>query len=200
MAENGDWNWGLVVPEGWITIDVGLPPADRRGALVVAVQELAETSPLLAEAAPRLVDVAHEVASHAVENDALFVAVGFETLGVDVITMAVAGYGLDGRTPPDLAKFAEILRTPHARDLDGRDVEVVTLPVGPAVRVHAISEGGPPDEYGKIVYVEGVDHFIPVPGGSDMLLLSCTTPSIAVGDMVTELFDEIASTVAIELV
>ena len=52
MAERGDWNWGLVVPEGWITIDVGVPPADRRGALVAAVQELGETSPLLAEASP----------------------------------------------------------------------------------------------------------------------------------------------------
>jgi len=198
MAEPGDWNWGVTVPDGWITVDVSLPAADRRGTLVAGVGALGAGSPLLAAAAARLVDVASEVVAHAVENEALFVAVGFEVLGVDIVTMAVAGYGLFGRYPPDLARFADILREPHDRDLDGRDVDLVDLPVGPAVRVHAISESGPPDEYGKLVYVEGVDHFIPVPGGSDMLLVSCTTPSIAVGDMVTELFDEIATTVKVE--
>jgi hypothetical protein len=198
MTVTGQWNWDVTVPETWIPVDVTLPAADRRGELVAAIEALARDSAELAPAAPGLVDLAHNVVSHAVENEALFVAVGFVPLGIDVVTMAVAGYGLFGQHPPDLELLVEELRQPHERDLDGRDVQLVQLPAGPAARVHVISADGPPDETGKVVYVERVDYFIPVPGGTDMLLVNCTTPSIAVGEMVTELFDGIANTVALE--
>lgn len=82
------------------------------------------------------------------------------------------------------------MQAPRPEDVDGREVAVVALPAGPAVRVHAISESGAGS--GRTTFVEGVDHFVPVPGADDALLLSCTTPSVAVGDLLLPLFDEIA--------
>lgn len=197
MTDTVDWTWNIVVPEPWIDVDVDLPAADRRGALVAAVEEEVRGADELRDRAPWLVDVAHNVVSHAVDNDALFVAVGFESFGLEVVMAAVAGYSLDGSHPPDLAALADGLREPNERDVGERDVQLVELPVGPAVRVHVISADGLPDEDGKVGYVESVDHFIPVPGGTDMLLVTCTTPSIAVGELAVELFDEITKTVEI---
>jgi hypothetical protein len=196
-----DWNWGVVVPEDWLTVDVALPPADRRCVMVARVEELVAQTPAFEADAVRLVDIAEAVIDHAVANQALFVAVGFDHVGTELVAMSAAGYGLLGRFPPDLEALVEALQEPRPEDINGREVTTVELPVGPAVRLHVIYEayGGETDEgVQEPMVLEGVDHFIPVPQRTDMLLLSCTTPSVSVSDQLLPLFDAIAATVELE--
>jgi hypothetical protein len=189
-----DWVFRLAVPDEWVTPDLDRLPADRRADLVVAVERLVADVPDLRDDAVALVEVAEAVIADAEQNDALVAAVGFAILEGVVVALSVAAYGIPGDAPPDVAELADDLRVPHERDLNGREVDVVDLPAGPAVRVHAISEGAP-DVDGRTTVVEAVDHFIPVPGRSDMLLLAGSTPSVAIGDVLLPVFDEIAATV-----
>ncbi len=203
----GDWTFGLTVPEHWITVDVAdvagdpnrsgdAPESELRAQIAAGVDAYVDDQPDLGPAAAWMNDVAGTVIIDAVDRGALAAAVGFETVAGEIAPLAVVVQGLAGDQPPDVDSLADALRVARPEDINGRDVSVVDLPGGPAVRVHAISEGAPGDE-GEIVVVEGVDHFIPVPGGTDLLLLSGTTPAVGVGDALLPLFDDIATTVEI---
>ena len=104
---------------------------------------------------------------------------------------------LEGDRPADPEHLATLLAAPRPEDLRQREVDVVELPVGPAVRVHAIADQPGEGEGAGSVVVEGLDHFIPVPGGNDVLLVSCTTPMVALGDALLPTFDAIAASVTI---
>jgi hypothetical protein len=181
-----DWVFRLAVPDGWIGVDLGRLPVDRRSDLVLAVDQLVADAPGLRGDTARLVAVAEGVVADAEAHDALLAAVGFEVVGGALVALSLAAYGVPGDEAFDVDALAE--------DLDGGEVVVVDLPVGRAVRVHAVSEAAPgPD--GRALVIEGVDHFIPVPGRTDMLLLTGSTPSLAAGDAPPPIFDEIAASV-----
>jgi hypothetical protein len=193
-AVSADWVFRLAVPDGWLSVDLDRLPVDRRGDLVLAVDHLVAEVPEMREDSAHLVDIAEGVIADAEAHDALLAAVGFELVGGALVALSVAAYAIPGDEAFDVEALAEDLTTPHPLDMNGRDVEVVDLPVGPAVRVHAISETAP-DAEGRTMVIEGVDHFIPVPSGTDMLLLTGSTPSVAIGDELLPVFDDIAASV-----
>jgi hypothetical protein len=192
------WNFGFEVPEDWIFGDLSLPEDERARALAAAVEGLADAEPAFREDAVRMTNAAISIVADAVAREALAAAVGFALVNGSVAPMAVVAHHLPGAEPLDVDRLADSLRRPHGRDINGRDVMVVDLPAGRAVRVHAISEGGSTSG-GPSPVVEGVDYFIPVPGSDDLLLLSCTTPAVAIGDLLQPVFDEMATTVGIEV-
>jgi hypothetical protein len=191
-----DWTFDLAVPEGWLALSSTGSAADHRGALVREVEAVAERLGA-AGAAPTMLDLATQVAADADERGAAVAAVGFELIGAQVVVTSMLAVCLPGAQPADPGELAAVLAAPSPDDLRQREVDVVTLPVGPAVRVHAIADQSRPEDGSPTVVVEGVDHFIPVPGGTDVLLVSCTTPMVAVGDAVLPTFDAIAASVSI---
>lgn len=72
-----------------------------------------------------------------------------------------------------------------------REVEVVELPVGPALRVR---KGVRPTVVGREVDTDVVQYFVPVPGGDRLVVLTFSTPIAALADAFAELFDAIAGT------
>jgi hypothetical protein len=192
------WNFGFEVPEDWVFGDLALTEDERAAALADAVERLVEAEPAFRDDAVRMTNAAISIVADAVARQALAVAVGFALVDGSVAPMAVVAHHLPGTAPVDVDRLAESLRRPHPRDLNGRDVMVVDLPGGPAVRVHAISEGGSASGAPSPV-VEGVDYFIPVPGSDDLFLLSCTTPAVAIGDLLQPVFDEMAASVGIDV-
>ena len=94
-----------------------------------------------------------------------------------VITARAGGGAAD--LPPGLA-----------RDLDG---EVVELPAGPAVRHSHRQQAATGDD--TIVEVETIDFYVPVPAGSDVVLLSFSTPNVESADAFAALFDSLATSV-----
>lgn len=196
MSADVDWRFGFRVPDGWIDVDLGLPEEVRANELAAAVDRLVEAEPGFADDAVRMTNVAISIVADAVAHEALVAAVGFDLVNGAVAPMAVAAYRLPGDRPVEVDRLARSLAEPHGQDITGREVTVVDLPGGPAVRVHAISEGGAPG--GQSPVIEGVDHFFPVPGAPDILLLTCTTPAVAVGDLLLPTFDTMAATVHFE--
>jgi hypothetical protein len=188
-----DWRFGFRVPDGWVSVDLALPEHERAAELAAAVQGLVEAEPGYRADAERMTNAAVSIVADAVAHEAMVAAVGFELVSGAVAPMAVVAHRLPGEEPVDVDRLAASLGDAHGQDITGREVTVVELPAGRAVRVHAISEGGAPG--GQSPVVEGVDHFIPVPGSPDLLLLSCTTPAVAIGDQLLPIFDTMASTV-----
>lgn len=188
------WRFGFRVPDGWIDIDLGLAESERFDAVAAAVDRLVADEPGFGDEAVRMKNAAHAIVTDAAAQGAMVAAVGFELVNGAVAPMAAVAHQLPGDTPVDARRLAESLEDPHARDITGREVSVVELPAGPAVRVHAISEGGD-SAGGPLPVVEGVDYFVPVPGTTDMFLLSCTTPAVSIGDLLLPTFDTMATTV-----
>lgn len=191
-----EWDFEVVVPEAWLPLTSTGTPADHRGALVREVEQAAARIGASGSAGA-LLDMASQVAADADERGALAAAVGFELVGDDVAVTSMMALRLEGDRPADPEHLAALLAAPRPEDLRPREVEVVTLPVGPAVRVHAIADQSGEAEGAPSVVVEGLDHFIPVPGGTDVLLVSCTTPMVALGDALLPTFDAIAASVTI---
>lgn len=77
-------------------------------------------------------------------------------------------------------------------DVRKREVAVVDLPAGHAVRVHALRRSGPDDDSDLLIDV--VEHLIPVPRTTDVLVLQGSTPCLDVGDELGATFDRIAGT------
>lgn len=200
-ARPADWRCSLLIPDGWITVDLDdSEPSQAAVAVDAAVRAMPELS-RIAEAMRQTVAAAARVA---VDRGALFLALGFEPVDIDVVAMSVTVYGLT--TPGGavgLEVMADELAVPQPEDFNGRDVRMVELPVGPAVRLHTVTTGpadptdGADGGDGQSLFVEVVDHFVPIVGTADVALVSCSTPAVAVGDQVLALFDRIAASVEI---
>jgi hypothetical protein len=193
-AADVGWRFGLHVPEGWVDVDLSLPEDLRFRAIDEAVDALVAAEPGFSDDAVRMKNAAWSVVADAVAQRAMVAAVGFERAAGATAPMSVVAHQLAGDAPIDVEALARSLEDSHPRDITGREVTIVELPAGPAVRVHAISEGGDAAG-GPLPVVEGVDHFIPVPGTPDMLLLVASTPAVAIGDLALPVFDAIAATV-----
>jgi hypothetical protein len=201
-ARPADWRCSLLIPDGWITVD--LDSGERSPAAAAAVDAAVRDTPELSGVAEAMRQTVAAATQVAVDRGALFLALGFEPVGIDVVAMSVTVYGLTtsgGAVGLDV--LADELAVPQPEDFNGRDVRMVELPVGPAVRLHTMTTGaadptdGDGGGDGRSLFVEAVDHFVPVAGTADVALISCSTPSVAVGDQALALFDRIAASVDI---
>lgn len=102
-----------------------------------------------------------------------------------------AGIGGTGSpSPDDLAALAGGLA--RLTDGTGAASTVVELSAGPAVRLRRRGSAEGPDA--RVVEVEMLQYFVVVPGAARLLLLTFSTPNVALADALVELFDAIAST------
>jgi hypothetical protein len=194
-----DWYFGLQLPDGWVTAQLELPDGDRRDALRDDIDQLVTDEPGLRHDVDRMKVVAVDMTDRAVEHDAMASAVGFDLVDGAAVAMAISLHRLAADGDVDLDVLAETLSVPDELDVNPRDVEVVDLPAGPSVRVHTITEGGPASEAAGVPVIERVDYLIPVPGRPELLYVTCSTPSVAVGDLITPTFDAMAETVTIDV-
>lgn len=91
----------------------------------------------------------------------------------------------------DLPALGERLAAEPGPTEHVREVEVVELPVGPALRVR---KGVRPTVVGREVDTDVVQYFVPVPGGDRLVVLTFSTPIAALADAFAGLFDAIAET------
>jgi hypothetical protein len=75
-------------------------------------------------------------------------------------------------------------------DVRPREAAPVKLPAGPAVRVRCLRRSGPDDD----LLVDVVEHWVPVPGHRDVVLLRGSTPCLDLGDELATVFDRVAGT------
>jgi hypothetical protein len=172
-------DYRLILPEGWFRID--LEPGSREKSIATLVQRQfrgADDAPhLKQEARQKLLATAHDAFRNGgIElHVSMQTAAGFPLSAALVVTL----------TPPH--EHDQVMITParlaETLTRDGRQVTIMDLPAGQAVRVR---NGEPP--------VTNLDIHIPVPGSSAYLLLSFSTPLAPLADALVGMFDAIAGT------
>jgi hypothetical protein len=172
-------DYRLILPEGWFRID--LEPGIRQKSVAALIERQfrgADNSPhLKKEARQKLLATADD----AFRNGGIELYVSLQTaagfpLPAALVVTLTPPYE-QGRVMVTPARLAEALTA------DGRQVGIVGLPVGLAVRVRSFD---PP--------VTNLDMHIPVPGSSAYLLLSFSTPLAPLADALVAMFDAIAGT------
>jgi hypothetical protein len=101
--------------------------------------------------------------------------------------------------PAEIAALLDALGTPSPDDLAPRECGPVDLPAGRAVRLRRLTRTGDAQPGEPEMAVDMVQHWIPVPGGSETLVLAGETPCVAVADDLAEVFDAIAGSLVLRL-
>ncbi|SEH00446.1 hypothetical protein SAMN05444920_116181 [Nonomuraea solani] len=180
------------VPESWYEFDVWR--AGRTGDLARLVDARVAATPGLAPHRPVLLKVLREVADLAARHGAVFGAAmtdHVEDVGTVLATLMVLHTGGQadpaGNTVEAIA--SGIVTAPPRPDTTAwRDVEIVELRAGRAVRVTGVESG----------QTEAVvtQTLVPVPGGHGVLDLVLTSPHLGLAEPMLELFDAISATLA----
>ena len=97
-----------------------------------------------------------------------------------------------GDEPAEIAALLDVLSAPSPYDLRLRECGPVDLPAGRAVRLRRLTRTGDADPGEPEMAVDMVQHWIPVPGGAETVILAAETPCVAVADGLAGVFDAIA--------
>jgi hypothetical protein len=97
-----------------------------------------------------------------------------------------------GDEPAEIAALLDALGSPSPNDLAPRDCGAVDLPAGRAVRLRRLTRTGDAEPGEPEMAVDMVQHWIPVPGGNETVVLAADTPCVAVADDLADVFDTIA--------
>ncbi|MEV0622955.1 hypothetical protein AB0I81_57225 [Nonomuraea sp. NPDC050404] len=180
------------VPESWYEFDVWR--AGRTGDLARLVDARVAAAPELGPHRAVLLKVLREVAELAGRHGAVFGAAmtdHVEDVGTVLATLMVLH--TKGRPEPEgntvEAIASGVVAVPPRPGTPGRrDVEIVELDAGRAVRVSGVETG----ELDSVV----MQTLIPVPGGHGVLDLVLTSPHLSLAEPMLDLFDAISATLA----
>ncbi|MEV5895683.1 hypothetical protein [Nonomuraea fuscirosea] len=178
------------VPESWYEFDVWR--AGRTGDLARLVDARVAAEPVLAPHRPVLLKVLREVADVAARHGAVFGAAmtdHVEDVGTVLATLMVLH--TQGRAEGDTVEeiAAGVVAVPPTPGTPvWRDVEIVELAAGRAVRVTGVEPG----EIASVV----MQTLVPVPGGHGVLDLVIASPHLSLTEPMLDLFDAISATLA----
>ena len=181
------WDFALTVPPGWYLYDPD--PKGRLDTTTRAVDRRIEAVPELAPARQALVDMLLGFWQDADGQGALAAALLWEPAPTAAVAanLTVLAFRDGPSTVEELLAGAAA-----ATDLDVRPREsaLIERAAGPAVRVRCLRRSGPDDD----LLVDVVEHWVPVPGHREVLLLRGSTPCLDVADELADVFDRIAGT------
>ena len=180
---------GLVLPADWWTIDLRSDEAIRRsvGALVERQMGRADVqASLRADARRRLVDTATSAARAGGRLMAVsLMAAAGVPISLSLTVYRVPGAGVGG----GLGDVEAALRS-----ADGADVAAVEGTVFPALR-HVAERSGPAELGAENVPMLIADYWLDPGGEHGLLLLTFSTPLVALRQGMIELFDAVVATV-----
>jgi hypothetical protein len=190
-----DWNFAFVAPKGFFVVDLDRDAEGDREVTGDAVdRHLAGLGkPGLARQREAFIDEVVGFARDGLQRGVSALMVWLDTADGHPLAATVTGYQVEGGEV--LTELAEDLRRPRPKDAGLRRADVVTLPAGGAVRVQFQAEA--PLEAGQSLLLEFVQYWLPVPGTGTRMVLSCSTPLLAVAQHITPLFDDIARTIEV---
>jgi hypothetical protein len=195
MVTTADWTFSFVAPTGFFAVDFDRDAEGDRDATGAAVDRhiAALGKAELAEQREAFVDDVVAFARDGVRRGVSALMLWLDTAEGEPLAATVAGYQVEG--DDDLTELADDLGRPRPNDAGARRAEVVALPAGRAVRVQFLSET--PLDVGRGLILELVQFWLPVPGTGTRLVLSCSTPLVAVAEHITPVFDDIAGTIEV---
>jgi len=192
------WNFSLAVPKRWYVRDEDA--WGREASTARAVEERLIERPDLVPAAPLLRQLLIGSWRDAELQGAVAAATLWEPSddgsGATAATLVVvtAERGAPQDEGAEIAGLLQLLGEPSDSDLAPREVSAVRLPAAAAVRLRRLTrtDGAGPGE--AELAVDTVQHWVPVPRGSAILVLVGSTPCLDVADELAVTFDAMAAT------
>ena len=194
------WDFTIEIPDGWYLRDPDL--SNRQQGIEAFADELIAAAPELAGQRAEMVDRYLTFASDADAKSAVIAAMLWEP--ADEVPIAAdlriheAERDFSDDLDKELAHLEETLSQADHDDLGPRVVQIVDLPAGRAVRLRLLTQTDP-DPDGSTIALDVVQHWVPVPGFPDTVLISATTPNLVFADELVEAFDAIAATLELDL-
>lgn len=182
------------VPDTWYQWD----PADETASTARQVDERIARQPELRPARQTLIRLLTDCWRDAARQGAVAAAALWEAAPLAAVTatllVMVAEHAAPGDDCKDIAGLLDSLSGDSPFDVRPADLEPIDLPVGPTVRLRRLARTdaatpGEPD-----VIVDMVQHWIPVPGGTKILVLAGSTPCLAIADDLARTLDAMAAT------
>jgi len=197
-----NWNFSLAVPDRWYVRDEASWATEATTAR--AVQERLVRRPDLAPVGPVLCQLLMDSCRDAGLHGAVAAATLWEPSGhgsgatAATLVVVAAERAQPEDDAAEVARLLQVLREGSDSDLAPREVSAVQLPAGDAVRLRRLTctDGAGPGEAELVI--DTVQHWVPVPGGSAILVLVGSTPCLDVADELAETFDAIAETLAFD--
>ena len=202
--------FSLRVPPSWITFDP--TRAYRSGEITRLVDERIEQLPQLRPQRADLVAGLRKVCEEAQQAGAVMSAAAIDDHGEDGVLLAslvvfrTDGMPVDGLNTVD-AIAAQLTVTPRrpvaagkdrAQEPDWREVRIVDLPAGRAVRAQGVTSlSETPVTFGDVTGIPRVvsmQTIVPIPGGDDLLDVTLSSPQVWLPDEFLDLFEAITET------
>ena len=183
-------DYRLAVPDGWVRLVLDPAQWDRRVAAIVERQfrGVDNLPQLKAQARERLRKQAETAyANGGVELYLSLMTAGQVVLAAGLLVTLIAER--DGVVPPPVQDVA------LAAAAEGRDVRMIDLQAGPAMRERYLVAPSPDDPDGNTTLpITHLDVQVGIPNTTAHLLLSFSTPVFPLADQMVELFETIAGT------
>lgn len=184
----------VATPANWFDLD--LEPATSEASIERLVAQRAGDGSEQAEVRAQLVGLLRRATSDAVARGAVFASLLSDVIGgrpVAASLIVSVAADTEDAGGGDLQALVERLRRSPGSDGELAQVGVVELPAAPAVRLRRRTATEPEgDAEGAVV--ETVQYFVPVPATASLLVLSFSTPNLALAEAFVELFDTMAHT------
>ena len=190
----------LATPGNWFDLD--LDPRTRNESIAAMVDAHIARSAATPENRQVLVRLLRRTARDAADRGMVFASLMSEVAeGIPVsasATVTLSG-ALDSeeRSISDPSRIATELRTKDGGAGRRREVSVVDLPAGRAVRLVG-TRTGDVEGIAEGIVTHEVQSFVPVPGTRLLAVLTFTTPVLALAEPFTGLFDTMAQNFAFE--
>jgi hypothetical protein len=185
----------LATPANWFDID--LNPSTSAASIARLVEERSGSDPDQADTRRQLVRTLRKATGDAREQDAIFASVLSDVIeGRPVAASVIVSLAHDGSPAPgDVKARVTALGARLAQPggpIAGAATTTKELRAGWSVRARRRMSVEPPGLEGHPVEVESVQYFVPLPGSTDLVLLSFSTPNLGLADAMVELFDAMA--------
>ncbi|HVW33738.1 MAG TPA: hypothetical protein VHL53_14470 [Acidimicrobiia bacterium] len=194
-----NWELGLTLPPQWYRWDRD----DEVGSSARAVDAWLAEHPGFRPARQALLRLLLETWADATDQGALAAAVLWQPAPGAALAarlfVLVAERKVPGDETAEIDALLDALGTPSPHDLRFRECEPVDLPAGRAVRLRRLSRTGDADPGEPEMAVDMVQHWVPVPGGTETVILAGETPCVAVSDDLASVFDAIAGSLELRL-
>jgi hypothetical protein len=193
--------FSLRVPETWFEFDVWR--ATRTGDLSRMVDRRLEDLPELRPHRSAILRGLRQLAEDAERRGAVYCAAAADRVDDDGTMLAtLMVFSTEGMPEPGLntveAIAAQITTAPRSDSSpDWREVAVVDLAAGRAVRVRGVSTTTSPDGT-QALSVVSMHTLIPIPGADGVLNVVLTSPQLSLSDGLLDLFDAISATLSWE--
>jgi hypothetical protein len=197
MAIQAAAQFSLRIPQTWFEFDIWR--ATRTGDLSRMVDARLTDLPELRPHRAAILRGLRQLAEDAERRGALYCAGAADRIDADGMLLAsLMVFGTAGLPDPALNTVEAIAAqltasAPAAGSADRREVQILELAAGRAVRVRAVTTLTSSERDGALPIVS-MQTLIPVPGADDVLNVVLTSPQVDFADGLFDLFDAISST------